>query len=137
MTSTDAVAATDTLSVETTPDIVILEPEPQKRGRWIEHWDPDNDEFWERSGSKIAKKNLIWSMFAEHIGFSVWVLWTIVVLNLANHGITLSVSELFLLTLHSSQTEKPRCSAKIEKIRLRFAVLRPVASQKTGSSGSQ
>jgi NNP family nitrate/nitrite transporter-like MFS transporter len=29
----------------------------------------------------------------------VWVLWTIVVLNLANIGITLSVSELFLLTL--------------------------------------
>src|SRR3954462_14734772 len=38
-------------------------------------------------------------MFAEHIGFSVWVLWTIVVLNLANIGIALSVSELFLLTL--------------------------------------
>src|SRR5262245_35032293 len=38
-------------------------------------------------------------MFAEHIGFCVWVLWTIVVLNLGNIGITLSVSELFLLTL--------------------------------------
>jgi NNP family nitrate/nitrite transporter-like MFS transporter len=38
-------------------------------------------------------------MFAEHIGFSIWVLWTIVVLNLGNIGITLSVSELFLLTL--------------------------------------
>src|SRR5439155_23531365 len=45
------------------------------------------------------RKNLALSMFAEHLGFSVWVLWTIVVLNLANHGITLSVSELFLLTL--------------------------------------
>src|SRR5438270_2596466 len=86
MTSTDAVA-------------VILEPEPAKRGRWIEHWDPDNDAFWERAGAKIAKRNLMWSMFAEHIGFSIWVVWTIIVLNLANHGITLSVSELFLLTL--------------------------------------
>ncbi len=38
-------------------------------------------------------------MFAEHVGFCVWVLWTIVVLNLANIGIVLSVSELFLLTL--------------------------------------
>ena len=37
-------------------------------------------------------------MFAEHIGFSIWVLWTIVVLNLGNVGITLSVPELFLLT---------------------------------------
>src|SRR5204863_2975439 len=50
-------------------------------------------------GEKIARKNLALSMFAEHIGFSVWVLWTIIVLNLANAGINLSVSELFLLTL--------------------------------------
>jgi NNP family nitrate/nitrite transporter-like MFS transporter len=67
------------------------------RGRWIEHWDPDDDAFWETSGRKIAKKNLIFSIFAEHIGFSVWVLWTIVVINLANIGITLSISELFVL----------------------------------------
>ena len=70
-----------------------------RRGRWIDHWDPDNEVFWAETGEKIARKNLVLSMFAEHIGFCVWVLWTIVVLNLANHGITLSVSELFLLTL--------------------------------------
>src|SRR5947208_13073617 len=69
------------------------------KNRWIEHWDPDDEAFWEATGEKIAKRNLIFSMFAEHIGFSVWVLWTIVVLNLGNIGITLSVSELFLLTL--------------------------------------
>lgn len=69
------------------------------RGQWIEQWDPDNEEFWEQTGKKIARKNLAWSMFAEHIGFSIWVLWTIVVLNLGNIGINLSVSELFLLTL--------------------------------------
>jgi NNP family nitrate/nitrite transporter-like MFS transporter len=69
------------------------------RGHWIDHWEPDDEEFWERTGAKIARKNLVLSMFAEHIGFSIWVLWTIVVLNLANIGITLSVSELFLLTL--------------------------------------
>src|SRR5437762_1868025 len=69
------------------------------RGSWIDHWDPDDETFWEQTGEKIARKNLAWSMFAEHIGFSIWVLWTIVVLNLANIGINLSVSELFLLTL--------------------------------------
>src|SRR4051812_23888757 len=68
-------------------------------GRWIDEWDPDDETFWASTGEKIARKNLLLSMFAEHIGFSVWVLWTIVVLNLANIGITLSVSELFLLTL--------------------------------------
>jgi NNP family nitrate/nitrite transporter-like MFS transporter len=70
-----------------------------RRGRWIDRWEPDDEAFWNGDGGRIARKNLVLSMFAEHIGFSVWVLWTIVVLNLANHGIALSVSELFLLTL--------------------------------------
>ncbi|HZQ83194.1 MAG TPA: MFS transporter [Acidimicrobiales bacterium] len=69
------------------------------RGRWIEEWNPDDEQFWATTGRAIARKNLLLSMFAEHIGFSIWVLWTIVVLNLGNIGITLSVSELFLLTL--------------------------------------
>ncbi|HEV7887976.1 MAG TPA: nitrate/nitrite transporter [Acidimicrobiales bacterium] len=76
-----------------------LDDGPARRGRWIDHWEPDNEAFWTSTGERIARKNLILSMFAEHIGFCVWVLWTIVVLNLANHGIALSVSELFLLTL--------------------------------------
>jgi len=68
-----------------------------RRGRWIERWEPDDEAFWEQSGKKIARKNLIFSIFAENLGFSVWVLWTIVVINLANIGITLSISELFIL----------------------------------------
>jgi MFS transporter, NNP family, nitrate/nitrite transporter len=68
------------------------------RGRWIEKWDPDDDAFWQSSGKKIARKNLIFSIFAEHLGFSIWVLWTIVVINLANIGIAMSIGELFLLT---------------------------------------
>jgi MFS transporter, NNP family, nitrate/nitrite transporter len=68
-----------------------------RRGRWIDHWEPENEAFWESTGKRIARKNLAFSIFAEHLGFSVWVLWTIIVLNLANIGITMSVSELFLL----------------------------------------
>lgn len=71
----------------------------QFRGRWIDRWDPDDESFWASTGEAIAKKNLALSMFAEHIGFNIWVLWTIVVLNLGNIGIVLSVSDLFLLTL--------------------------------------
>ena len=72
-------------------------PASSSRGRWIDDWQPDNEEFWESKGKKIAKKNLALSVFAEHIGFSIWVLWTIVVINLANAGFTLSLSEQFLL----------------------------------------
>ncbi|HEX2192123.1 MAG TPA: hypothetical protein VHH09_02940, partial [Acidimicrobiales bacterium] len=73
-------------------------PRSTRRGRWIEDWHPDDEAFWESTGKRIARKNLAWSIFAEHLGFSVWVLWTIVVINLGNIGITLSVSEQFLLT---------------------------------------
>ncbi len=69
-----------------------------RRGGWIDHWDPEDPTFWAATGQKIARKNLIFSIFAENIGFSVWVLWTIIVLNLANAGITMSISELFWLT---------------------------------------
>ena len=29
---------------------------------------------------KIAKRNLIWSIVAEHVGFSVWSIWSVMVL---------------------------------------------------------
>ncbi len=74
------------------------QPPTSRRGRWIEHWEPEDPIFWETTGKRIATKNLVFSIIAEHMGFSIWVLWTIVVINLGNIGITLSVSELFVLT---------------------------------------
>lgn len=50
------------------------------RGRTIEHWDAEDVEAWESTGKHIAKRNLIWSIFAEHIGFSVWSIWSVMVL---------------------------------------------------------
>jgi NNP family nitrate/nitrite transporter-like MFS transporter len=68
------------------------------RGRWIDEWNPDDEAFWEREGKSIAKKNLAFSIFAEHIGFSLWVIWGVIAINLVNVGITLTLSELFWLT---------------------------------------
>src|SRR6266849_1345895 len=68
------------------------------RGGWIEHWEPEDTAFWESTGRKIANRNLVSSIFAEHLGFAIWVIWTIVVINLGNIGITMSVPELFWLT---------------------------------------
>jgi NNP family nitrate/nitrite transporter-like MFS transporter len=67
------------------------------RGRWIDDWRPEDAAFWEQTGERIARKNLILSIFAEHLGFSIWVLWTIVVINLANAGMALSLPEQFWL----------------------------------------
>ena len=50
------------------------------RDRNIEHWDSEDVEAWEGGGKKVAKRNLIWSIFAEHVGFSIWSIWSVMVL---------------------------------------------------------
>ncbi|MEV6396426.1 nitrate/nitrite transporter [Streptomyces sp. NPDC051907] len=49
-------------------------------GRWIEQWEPEDTTFWETQGEKIARRNLVFSVLSEHIGFSVWSLWSVLVL---------------------------------------------------------
>ena len=68
-------------------------------GRWIDDWEPEDGSFWADQGRARATRNLGLSMFAEHLAFGIWVVWTIVVLNLADAGIKLPVSDLFVLTL--------------------------------------
>lgn len=50
------------------------------RGRWIDDWRPEDPSFWERTGKRIAHRNLWVSVFSEHIGFSIWTLWSVLVL---------------------------------------------------------
>ncbi|MEU4236943.1 nitrate/nitrite transporter [Actinoplanes sp. NPDC026619] len=52
------------------------------RGHWIDDWRPEDREFWDRTGAPIARRNLIFSILSEHIGFSVWSLWSVLVLFL-------------------------------------------------------
>jgi MFS transporter, NNP family, nitrate/nitrite transporter len=68
------------------------------RGRWITHWEPENPHFWATVGRRVAQRNLVFSILAEHIGFSVWLLWSIVVVRLSTTGWNLSVSQALWLT---------------------------------------
>ncbi|MEU3408713.1 nitrate/nitrite transporter [Streptomyces sp. NPDC006670] len=52
----------------------------RRGGRWIEHWDPEDETFWRETGEKTARRNLLYSVFSEHIGFSIWSLWSVMVL---------------------------------------------------------
>jgi NNP family nitrate/nitrite transporter-like MFS transporter len=56
------------------------------RGRWLDHWHPDKETFWENGGKQTARKNLVFSVFAENLGFSVWVLWASVVTVMSQAG---------------------------------------------------
>jgi NNP family nitrate/nitrite transporter-like MFS transporter len=71
---------------------------PARRGRrWIEHWDPEDEGFWADGGSRVARRNLIWSILAEHVGFSVWMLWSVSAVYLAQAGFDFTVNQLFWL----------------------------------------
>ena len=50
------------------------------RGRWIDDWRPEDPAFWAGTGAGVARRNLIFSIFAEHLGFSVWTIWSVFVL---------------------------------------------------------
>ncbi|OFJ51255.1 nitrate/nitrite transporter [Mycolicibacterium grossiae] len=46
----------------------------------IAHWDAEDVAAWEGGNDRIAKRNLIWSIVAEHVGFSIWSIWSVMVL---------------------------------------------------------
>ncbi len=55
-------------------------PRSTLAGHWIDEWEPEDPDFWARTGAKIAKRNLWYSILAEHIGFSIWTMWSVLVL---------------------------------------------------------
>lgn len=66
-------------------------------GRWITRWDPEDEAFWQAGGRRIARRNLIYSILVEHLGFSIWLLWSAVAVSLPAAGFRFSVDQLFWL----------------------------------------
>jgi len=74
----------------------LLEPQAV-RGRWLANWRPDDEQFWQAVGKRIALRNLIFSMPALFLSFAVWMVWSVVVIELPKIGFKFSTSELFWL----------------------------------------
>ena len=72
-------------------------PIDQQNTTWISHWDPEDEKYWESKGKFIARRNLIWSIVAEHLGFSIWLLWSIVATKLPQAGFHYTTDQLFQL----------------------------------------
>src|SRR5271170_2355262 len=64
---------------------------------WISEWNPEDEKFWESEGKVIARRNLVFSILAEHLGFSIWLVWSIVVTKLPQAGFHFSTDQLFQL----------------------------------------
>jgi MFS transporter, NNP family, nitrate/nitrite transporter len=70
---------------------------PLGRSHVLSDWDPEDTTAWEAGNDKIARRNLIWSVAAEHIGFSIWSIWSVMVLFMPASVYGFSASDKFLL----------------------------------------
>jgi MFS transporter, NNP family, nitrate/nitrite transporter len=68
------------------------------RSASLSAWEPEDAAFWAATGRRVATRNMWTSVFAEHIGFSVWSLWSVLVLFMTpKAGFALSQGDKFLL----------------------------------------
>jgi NNP family nitrate/nitrite transporter-like MFS transporter len=85
-----------TVTPTTTP--TTAPPAGRLGGRWIDDWRPEDPQFWEETGKGVARRNLFFSVFSEHIGFSIWSLWSVMVLFLPEPVFGIDPAGKFLLT---------------------------------------
>jgi len=64
----------------------------------LQHWDPEDETFWDSTGKRIATRNLWVSIPSLLCGFAVWLMWGIITVQMKNLGFPFSQSELFTLT---------------------------------------
>ena len=67
------------------------------RRRWLRDWRPDDEAFWQETGRSIALRNLILSMPPLLLSFAVWMVWSVVVVELPRIGFQFTTGELFWL----------------------------------------
>lgn len=54
----------------------------------LQIWNPEDEQFWEKTGKKIATRNLWVSIPSLLVGFAVWLMWGIITVQMKNLGFT-------------------------------------------------
>jgi MFS transporter, NNP family, nitrate/nitrite transporter len=61
-------------------------------------WNPEDCKSWTGGNRRIAQTNLLVSIPALFLAFAVWMVWSVVVVNLPKAGFSFSTEQLFWLT---------------------------------------
>jgi NNP family nitrate/nitrite transporter-like MFS transporter len=64
----------------------------------LQVWNPEDGSFWDKTGRRVANRNLAVSVPALLLSFSVWMVWSAVVVYLPQVGFQLTTDQLFWLT---------------------------------------
>ncbi len=65
---------------------------------WLKKWEPENPQFWQETGSKIAWRTLTITTISLVMSFATWFLMSAVVVRLPNIGFKFNTMELFWLS---------------------------------------
>ncbi|MGO4743846.1 NarK family nitrate/nitrite MFS transporter [Serratia quinivorans] len=71
--------------------------EPAEKGV-LSTWNPEDPQFWQQTGHRIARRNLWISIPSLLLAFCVWMLFSAVAINLNRVGFKFTTDELFMLT---------------------------------------
>ncbi|MGO9545581.1 MAG: nitrate/nitrite transporter [Rhodomicrobium sp.] len=63
----------------------------------LTEWRPEDREFWETTGARVARRNLWISIPALLLAFAVWMVWSVVVAKLPAIGFNYTTDQLFWL----------------------------------------
>ena len=64
---------------------------------WLEKWTPEDNDFWENTGSKIAWKTLVVTTVTLTLSFATWFMMSAIVVKLPAIGFKFTTSQLFWL----------------------------------------
>jgi len=73
-------------------------PETKASSTDIYEWDVEDEQFWENTGKKVAKRNLWISIPSLLCGFAVWIYWSVITVQMLNLGFPFTNAELFTLS---------------------------------------
>lgn len=82
------------------PEMQPIHGEKQAKAlapKLIETWQPEEPEFWAKTGKQIAQRNLWLSIPALLLSFAVWMVWSVVVAKLPQIGFAYTTDQLFWL----------------------------------------
>ena len=65
--------------------------------RILKEWHPEDHRFWQNEGKAIASRNLWISIPSLFLSFAVWMVWSVVVVNLQTIGFGFDANKLFWL----------------------------------------
>ncbi|MCH7876092.1 MAG: NarK/NasA family nitrate transporter [Gemmatimonadetes bacterium] len=63
----------------------------------VGEWNVEDSHFWERTGKRIAVRNLLISVPCLLLAFAIWLYWSIIIVQMQNLGFAFSSTQLYTL----------------------------------------